>query len=97
MKDSVKSTAGSGAAEADGSSAPNPVDARAVVAYLTAPEGDQYIAIMDVLEASITDLAPDEIAARLMVVGLALDAATMQARLDKLRIWGAVSARTDAS
>jgi uncharacterized protein (TIGR02677 family) len=68
-----------------------------VVSYLIAPESDHYIAIMDALEASITDLAPDEIAARLAGVGTALDTTTMQARLDKLRIWGAVSARTDAS
>lgn len=72
-------------------------DARSAVVYLVVKESSQYIAIMDVLEASITDLTPDEVAARLQAAGTPLDLSVVEARLDKLRDWGAVSARTDAS
>jgi hypothetical protein len=77
--------------------AAQPGDARAVVIYLVAPESDQYIAIMDVLESSITDLTPREVVARLPSVGALLGDDVVEARLDKLRQWGAVSARTDTS
>jgi uncharacterized protein (TIGR02677 family) len=72
-------------------------DERGVVSYLVVPEANHYIAIMETLEVSMTDLAPDEIGARLASTGLALDVETLQERLDKLCVWGAVLGRTDAS
>jgi hypothetical protein len=72
-------------------------DARSVVIYLVAQESLQYIAIMDVLESSITDLTPAEVRARLQIDEVVLDQITIEARLDKLREWGAASARTDTS
>jgi uncharacterized protein (TIGR02677 family) len=72
-------------------------DARSVVIYLVAQESSQYIAIMEVLEASITDLTPNEVSARLQAAHMPLDQSTVEARLDKLREWGAASARTDTS
>jgi uncharacterized protein DUF2397 len=74
-----------------------PGDGRSVVIYLVARESAQYIAIMDVLEASVTDLTPREMVARLAAVGAALSNEIVEARLEKLREWGAVSARTDTS
>ena len=74
-----------------------PGDARAVLIYLVVPESDQYIAIMDVLESSVTDLTPGEVVARLQSVGASLGDGIVEERLDKLREWGAVSARTDTS
>lgn len=72
-------------------------DARSVVVYLVVKESSQYIAIMDVLEASITGLTPDQVAARLQAAATPLDLSVVEGRLDKLREWGAASARTDAS
>jgi hypothetical protein len=72
-------------------------DARSVVIYLMVKESSQYIAIMDVLEASITDLTPDQVVARLQAAGTPLDLSLVEARLNSLHDWGAVSARTDAS
>jgi hypothetical protein len=71
--------------------------ARAVVSYLVVQESSQYIAIMDTLEGSITDLTSSEVGVRLQAAGIILDANLVQTRLDALRDWGAVSARTDAS
>ncbi len=72
-------------------------DARRAVIYLVVQESAQYIAIMDVLESSITDLTPGEVGARLQTAGTPIDQAVLEARLDKLREWTAVSARTDSS
>lgn len=72
-------------------------DARRAVIYLVVQESDQYIAIMEVLESSITDLTPDDVGAHLNALGTPLPAGALQTRLDKLREWGAISARTDAS
>lgn len=72
-------------------------DARKTLVYLVVPESPQYIAIMDVLETSITDLIVDEIAARLWADCHRIELEVLVARLDKLRQWGAVSFRTDAS
>lgn len=72
-------------------------DARRAVIYLVVQESAQYIAIMDVLESSITDLTPGEVAVRLRAAGMPIDQAVLEARLDKLREWSAVSARTDTS
>lgn len=72
-------------------------DARRTMAYLVAPESDDYIAIMAVLESSVTDLTPAEVTAALRGAGALLDERTVETRLDKLREWTAVSARTDTS
>ncbi len=72
-------------------------DARRVVSYLVAEESRQYIAVMDVLESSVTDLTPGEVGARLQADGAPLDQTIVETRLDKLREWRAVSARTDTS
>ena len=52
---------------------------------------------MDVLESSITDLTPNEVSVRLQAGQMPLDQSLVEARLDKLREWGAASARTDTS
>jgi len=72
-------------------------DARGVLSYLVAPEAAHYIAIMDVLEASITDLTPDEVAAALASAQRPIEVGVVQLRLDQLREWGAVSARSDTA
>jgi hypothetical protein len=72
-------------------------DARTVVSYLVGQESSEYIAIMDTLEGSITDLTSGEVGVRLQAAGILLNANLVQPRLDALRDWGAVSARTDAS
>jgi uncharacterized protein (TIGR02677 family) len=72
-------------------------DGRRSMAYLVAPESDDYIAIMAVLESSVTDLTPAEVAVALRGAGTSVDERTVEARLDKLRDWTAVSARTDTS
>ncbi len=78
----------------DGTAVP---DSRQVVNYLVRPEAHSYIAIMDVLEKSVTDLTPAEITAALVAAGQPADRLNVEARLDQLRAWGAVSARTDAT
>ena len=70
-------------------------DSRGVVSYLVVRESDQYVAIMDVLESSVTDLTPREIVAALQAAGTLLDERVVEERLKKLRKWGAVSPRTD--
>ena len=70
-------------------------DSRLAVAYLTAPGSDEYIAVMDVLEASVTDMTPADVVTALAAAGRPLDEKVVIARLDKLRKWTAVSARTD--
>ncbi len=72
-------------------------DARGVLIYLVVQESAQYIAIMDVLESSIVDLTPRDVGTRLQAVGTPIEDGVLEARLDKLRAWGAVSARTDTS
>lgn len=72
-------------------------DSRRAMAYLIAPYADEYVSIMAVLESSITDLTPAEVAAALQAGGVPLDARTVEVRLDRLRDWTAASARTDSS
>lgn len=72
-------------------------DTRRVLIYLVVRESSHYIAIMQVLESSIADLTPREVGLQLHAAGVSLDEETLEARLDKLREWGAVSARTDTS
>jgi uncharacterized protein (TIGR02677 family) len=71
-------------------------DARRSVAYLLAPESDEYIAVMEVLESSVTDLTPAEVSEALARAGSAIDGRAVEKRLDQLVAWDAVSARTDA-
>ena len=89
------SDSGGGAAATAG--ATQPADSRRVVGYLLWPEADDYIAIMDVLEASVTDLSGADIAASLAAAGRELDVRTVESRLDMLTEAGAVSARSDTS
>ncbi|MFE1987632.1 DUF2397 domain-containing protein [Streptomyces mirabilis] len=72
-------------------------DAREVVGYLVRPEHDEYIAIMDVLEGSVTDLTVTEVTAALAAAGARLDARLVEKRLDALKDMGAVSFRSDTS
>lgn len=71
-------------------------DARRCVAYLLVGESDQYIAVMQVLESSVTDLTPAEVSRALKTQGVDLSVDIVERRLDRLRAWSAVSARTDA-
>lgn len=70
---------------------------RRAVSYLVAPEADDYVAIMAVLEASLSDLTPAEVRVAIARAGVCLDLAVVEDRLDQLRGWGAASARTDTS
>jgi uncharacterized protein (TIGR02677 family) len=72
-------------------------DSRLAVVYLTVPGSDEYIAVMDVLEASVTDMTPADVVAALAAAGHQLDEKAVIDRLDKLRKWTAVSARTDTA
>jgi uncharacterized protein (TIGR02677 family) len=70
-------------------------DSRQAVAYLLSQRSDDYIAVMDVLESSITDMTPAEVVAALAAAGHSMEEAAVVKRLDRLRSWTAVSARTD--
>lgn len=73
------------------------LDPRDAVRYLVAPEADEYIAIMEVLETSVTDVAPREVGTALRGRSISLDEVTIEGRLEQLREWGAVSKRADAT
>lgn len=72
-------------------------DSRRAMAYLVAPGSDDYIRIMAVLESSVTDLTPTEIAVLVSADGPAMSDAVVQARLDKLKDWTAAAGRSDPS
>lgn len=72
-------------------------DSRRAMAYLVAPGSDDYIRIMAVLESSVTDLTPSEIAAMVSAGGPAMPEPVVQARLDKLKDWMAATGRSDPS
>ncbi|MFF4978264.1 DUF2397 domain-containing protein [Streptomyces sp. NPDC001083] len=72
-------------------------DARKVVGYLVRQESSDYIAIMDVLEGSVTDLTVSEVTTALLATGLRMDARLVETRLDALKDIGAVSVRSDTS
>lgn len=72
-------------------------DSRRVMTYLVVRESDDYLAVMDVLEGSVTDLTPADVTTALRTAGRILESRTVETRLDALRTWGAVSARTDTS
>jgi len=70
-------------------------DSRLGLAYLLSRASDDYIAVMDVLEASVTDMTPAEVVEGLAAAGHPMGEAAVVKRLDRLRGWTAVSARTD--
>ncbi len=72
-------------------------DARQVVGYLVRRESGDYIAIMDVLEGSVTDLTVAEVAAALSAAGLRMETGVVEKRLDELKAMRAVSVRSDVS
>ena len=72
-------------------------DSRRALSYLLAGEAEDYIAVMDVLEASVTDLSPADVARALREADRPLAAELVEARLDSLRDWGAAHATTDTS
>ncbi len=72
-------------------------DSRRAMAYLVAPGSDDYIRIMAVLESSVTDLTPAEIAALVSATGPPMSDTLVQARLDKLKDWMAATGRSDPS
>jgi hypothetical protein len=72
-------------------------DSRRVMSYLLAPEAEDYLTIMDVLDAHTNDMTVADVGHALLIAGHPLDVRVVESRLDKLRYWGAVSARTDNS
>ena len=74
-----------------------PDDARLTLSYLNAPESADYIAVMDVLEASINDLSPVQVASALATIDRYLPADVVEARLESLRKWGAITGSQDTS
>lgn len=71
--------------------------ARKVLSYLLYGEVDEYVAIMDVLESSVNDMRPAEVARALAETGRPLDPVVVESRLDTLRGWGVLHATTDTS
>lgn len=72
-------------------------DARVTLSYLNATESADYIAIMDVLEASINDLLPIQVGSALAIVGRHLPADVVESRLESLREWRAITGTQDTS
>ena len=71
--------------------------ARFAVSYLLLGEVDDYIALMDVLEASVTELSPTEVTSAIAAGGHPLTEEVVEERLERLRRWGAAHATTDTS
>jgi hypothetical protein len=72
-------------------------EARLAVSYLLLGEVDDYIALMDVLEASVTELSPAEVTSAIATAGHPLTENVVEERLERLRRWGAAHATTDTS
>ncbi len=72
-------------------------DSRVALSYLLYGEVDDYIALMDVLEASVTELSPAEVARAVSDAGHRLPDDVVEDRLERLRQWGAAHATTDTS
>lgn len=72
-------------------------DSRAAVGYLIRPEADEYIAVMTVLEASVTAMSATEVRTELARVGRHVSPETVEARLDALIDIGAVSYQTNTA
>src|SRR5262245_57707453 len=81
----------------NGEAASAPGDSRSAIIYLTSPNAEDYIAIMDVLEASVTEMTAAEVTTALVLAGHRLPADLVETRLDSLKSNGAVSARSDTS
>jgi len=90
---------GSGYADVSTHTVPTsaPGDSRSAIGYLLWPGADDYIAIMDLLEASVTEMTAADVAAVLASAGHRLPAHVVETRLDSLKNSGAVSARSDTS
>lgn len=71
-------------------------DSRRIMTYLIAPESEDYIAIMDALEGSVTDMSPTDVA-NALVNTHPLEVEAVEVRLEQLRSWAAVSARADST
>jgi hypothetical protein len=72
-------------------------EARAALSYLLYGDVDDYVALMDVLESSVTELTPAEVAGEVAEAGRAIPIDVVEVRLESLRNWGAAHATTDAS
>jgi hypothetical protein len=72
-------------------------DPRSVVAYWLSTHVAQYAAILDVLEASVDDLRPAQIANQLRGTGHPLGDDVVIRRLEKLHEWAVVTGRSDPS
>lgn len=72
-------------------------EARHALSYLLFGEVDDYIAVMNVLESSVTELAPAEVARAVADSGHPLPVEVVEDRLERLRDWGAAHATTDSS
>jgi len=72
-------------------------DARMALSYLVAERTDDYVAVMDVLEASVSELSPVEITRELAEAGHSIPEPVVEDRLDALRQWGVVHATDDPS
>lgn len=72
-------------------------DSRSALTYLLVKEANDYIAIMDILEQSVTELTPGAVARAMADRGGPLLLATVEDRLESLRSWGATHATSDTS
>lgn len=70
---------------------------RDAVGYLIRPEADEYIAVMTVLEASVTEMSAAEVRTELARAGRRLSPETVENRLDALIEMGAVSYQTNTA
>lgn len=72
-------------------------EARVALSYLLYGEVDDYVAVMDVLESSVTELSPPDVARAVADAGRPMPVETVEDRLEALRRWGAAHATTDTS
>lgn len=72
-------------------------DSRAAVGYLVVPEAGEYIAVMDVLESSVTEMTSAEVRAARQHTGLHLPISIVEDRLEKLVDRGAASHKSDTT
>jgi uncharacterized protein DUF2397 len=94
----VHDTTSQGAEEAEVDFAPaGRMEARIALSYLLHGEVADYVAVMDVLEASVTEMSPVEIALAVSELGPQLPTDVVEDRLQSLRRWGVVHATTDTS
>jgi hypothetical protein len=72
-------------------------DARIALSYLLYGDVDDYVALMDILESSVAELTPTEIARAAAEAGRVISLDVVEVRLESLRGWSAAHATTDAS